>query len=83
MEKEKLTMRLRRIKGQIEGIERMIEAERECEDILIQVKASQKALLKFGESMIQCNLDDCLKNKISKSDMKRQIEGMVRGFINM
>jgi len=61
----------------------MMEADRDCSDILIQVKAAQKALLKFGENMIQCNLDDCLKNKVSKVDMKKQVEGMVRGLISM
>ncbi len=36
--------RMRRIEGQIRGIQRMVEAGKECEDILVQVKAAKSAL---------------------------------------
>ena len=36
--------RMRRIEGQIRGIQRMVEGGKECEDILVQVKAAKSAL---------------------------------------
>ena len=61
----------------------MIENDRECEDILMQVKASQKALLRFGEEMIKCNLDDCLSQKMSYKKMKDKVGVMVKSMMDM
>jgi len=83
MDKEKLLLRLKRIKGQIEGLQRMIEAERKCEDILIQVKATNKALQKVGEQILKCNLDTCIDKKISKKDMKSEIESMLKSLMDL
>ena len=49
MEIEKLSRRLRRIRGQIEGIERMINEHRYCVDVLQQIGAAQaKTLYQVG-----------------------------------
>ncbi|WP_295183471.1 metal-sensitive transcriptional regulator [Veillonella sp.] len=44
METEKLTRRLRRIKGQVEGIEKMIDDHRYCVEVLQQIGAVRAAL---------------------------------------
>ena len=44
--KEDLVKRLKRIEGQVRGLQRMIEEERDCGDILIQVSAVVSALLR-------------------------------------
>src|SRR5450432_653986 len=44
LEKQALIVRLRKIKGQIEGIERMVEAEADCSDVLMQVVSARQAL---------------------------------------
>jgi DNA-binding FrmR family transcriptional regulator len=48
--KEQLLRRLRRIEGQIGGIERMVDEDRYCIDVLTQISAVQAALDKVAES---------------------------------
>lgn len=52
--------RLRRINGQLAGIIRMLEEDRECEDIVTQLAAASKALDRAGFSMIAGSLRECM-----------------------
>jgi DNA-binding FrmR family transcriptional regulator len=52
--------RLRRIEGQVSGIIRMIENDRECTDIVTQVAAASKALDKVGFKLLAANLARCI-----------------------
>ena len=52
--------RLRRIAGQITGIERMLAEERSCEDVLIQLAAVQGALRAVGQHVLACRLEEAM-----------------------
>lgn len=52
--------RLRRAEGQIAGVIRMLEAGRECEDIVTQLAAVSRALDKAGFSIVASGLRQCL-----------------------
>jgi DNA-binding FrmR family transcriptional regulator len=52
--------RLSRISGQVSGIQRMLEDERYCVDILTQVAALRAALDQFGLLMLSTHLEDCV-----------------------
>lgn len=52
---------IRRAKGQVEGIERMIEADRYCVDIIMQITAARAALLAVGKSLLEGHLKECHK----------------------
>ena len=52
--------RLRSIEGQVSGIRRMIEEERYCIDILIQVSAVRAALNSLGLTVLKRHLDHCV-----------------------
>ena len=54
-------VRLSRIKGQIEGIERMIDERRYCIDIINQVKGAQSALKGLQDQILEAHLKDCVK----------------------
>ena len=58
--KEKVKNRLRRIAGQIGGIERMVDEERYCIDILIQISAIQAALDKVGLRLLEQHAAHCV-----------------------
>jgi DNA-binding FrmR family transcriptional regulator len=58
--KEELLKRLRRIAGQIEGIERMIADERYCIDVLTQVSAVQGALDKVALGLLDDHARHCI-----------------------
>jgi DNA-binding FrmR family transcriptional regulator len=54
--------RLRRIAGQVQGIERMLEEGRECRDIVTQLSAATRALEQAGFKLVAAGLVYCLDN---------------------
>lgn len=63
-EKRKLVNRVSRIEGQLKGIAKMIEEDRYCGDILIQLSAAEKALESFGYTILNAHLESCVKEDI-------------------
>lgn len=57
---EKLEARIRRIAGQISGIQRMIEEKRYCVDILNQISAVRSALDALGVELLSNHLESCV-----------------------
>jgi DNA-binding FrmR family transcriptional regulator len=64
--KSNVLMRLRRIEGQIRGLQRMVETEAPCSDILTQVGAVTAAVKKVGTAIIHSHLDECLEKTLTK-----------------
>lgn len=60
--------RLKRIKGQVEGIERMIADRRYCPDIIMQVRAATSALKALEKAILQTHLESCVKEALSSKD---------------
>ena len=60
--KDDLRRRLRRIEGQVRGIQAMLEEDRECRDIVTQLAAATKALEQVGFKMLASGLASCLEN---------------------
>ena len=58
--KEDLLNRLRRVSGQIGGVERMVDEERYCIDILTQVSAAQAALDKVALELLEDHARHCV-----------------------
>lgn len=59
-EKKQIQTRLRRIEGQIKGIEKMIESDICCKDILIQISAVRAAVNKVGSMILKNYAKTCL-----------------------
>ena len=57
--------RLRRIEGQIRGIQKMVEDDRYCADIMIQISAAQQALRTVGRSLMSNHLSHCATEAIT------------------
>lgn len=53
--------RLRRVGGQVQGIERMLEEGRDCKEIVTQISAATKALERAGLRMVAAGLIYCLE----------------------
>ncbi len=62
LEKRALIVRLRKIRGQIEAIEKMVEAEADRSDVLMQVVAARRALKSFSEEVIESHLRECIQS---------------------
>lgn len=51
--------RLRRIEGQVRGLQRMVDGDRYCADILVQISAVQEALRAVGRGLMKNHLEHC------------------------
>ncbi|GAW66351.1 uncharacterized protein conserved in bacteria [Geoanaerobacter pelophilus] len=58
--KNKMTTRVKRIAGQVAGIERMLEEKRYCVDILNQISAVRSALDALGVELLTRHLENCV-----------------------
>jgi DNA-binding FrmR family transcriptional regulator len=58
--KDELLNRLHRIRGQVSGIERMVEEERYCIDVLTQISAAQAALDKVALGLLSDHTQSCV-----------------------
>jgi DNA-binding FrmR family transcriptional regulator len=58
------TKRLRRIEGQIRGLQRMVEEDRYCPDIMVQLSAVQEALRSVGRALMRNHLRHCAAQAI-------------------
>ena len=61
--------RLRRAEGQIGGVIRMLEAGRDCKDVVTQLAAVSRALDKAGFSVVASGLQPCLADPNSELDV--------------
>lgn len=64
-DKEAYLRRLRRIEGQIRGLQRMVEQDEYCIDVLTQVSAANKALQSVSLGLLDEHLNHCVKEAIS------------------
>ncbi|OCL26512.1 hypothetical protein U472_10980 [Orenia metallireducens] len=77
--KKELITRLRTVKGHIGGIERMVEEEKDCADILIQISAIKSSINKIGLSLIESNLCECISDSLDSQD---EVKDSVRDALN-
>ena len=73
MDIDNLHKRLKRVDGQIKAIDRMIEQDVPCEDIIIQINAAKTALHKIGQIVIEGHLNHCVKDGIEHGDAEKTI----------
>ncbi|MGE0116379.1 MAG: metal-sensitive transcriptional regulator [Dongiaceae bacterium] len=66
--------RLRRIEGQVRGIQRMIEEERYCIDILTQLQAVRAALRKVEDEVLKDHVEHCVHGAIRGGKASEQFE---------
>jgi DNA-binding FrmR family transcriptional regulator len=67
-EKEALKKRLHRIEGQVRGIERMVDEDRYCIDILTQIGAVKTALESLGLEILEDHVTHCVHDALASGD---------------
>ncbi|MFN7249428.1 MAG: metal-sensitive transcriptional regulator [Anaerobacillus sp.] len=60
--------RIKRIEGQIKGILRMMEEEKDCKDLVGQMSAARNALDRAIGVVVSENLEACIRNQIEKGE---------------
>lgn len=71
-DRKKVLVRLKSIEGHIRGIERMVEEDVYCIDIMKQTLAVQKALDKVNSLIMQDHLNECVTTAIKGNDARRR-----------
>jgi len=79
--KERNVRRLRRIEGQVRGLQRMVEEERYCADIMTQIASVQEALRSVGRELMRNHLKHCAASAIRAGD--EQAEAMYDELIDL
>ncbi|MFI3141013.1 MAG: metal-sensing transcriptional repressor [Clostridia bacterium] len=67
-EVNKLNNRLKRIEGQVRGVQRMLSEDAYCTDILTQVSAIQSALNAFNQELLENHIKTCVVHDIKNGD---------------
>ena len=78
-EKKDLTRRLKIISGQINGIQQMINDDRYCDDVLLQVASATNALKSLGNEILRSHMKSCMVEDI-KNDNMDVIEDIINLF---
>lgn len=75
--KQDILLRLRRIEGQIKGIQRMIESEKYCVDVLTQVAAVRAAINKVGAMILENHSKTCMQNALMSDNKEAALEELI------
>jgi DNA-binding FrmR family transcriptional regulator len=67
-DKEKIQKRLRRIEGQVRGLQRMVDEEAYCVDVLTQIGSVVSALEKVGTILLKDHVEHCLRESIETGE---------------
>jgi len=78
MDAANLHLRLSKVLGQIKAIEKMIDEDVPCEDVLIQINAAKKALHKVGQVVLEGHLNHCVREGIEHGDADKTIEDFAK-----
>ena len=86
-DKGPIVKRLHRIEGQVRGIERMVEEDRYCIDILTQIAAVKTALEQVGAKLLEDHVTHCVRGAIASGDPQEadaktvELLGAVQRFV--
>ena len=73
MDADNLHRRLKKIIGQLNAIDRMVDEDIPCEEMLMQINAAKSALHKLGQVVLEGHLNHCVRDGIEHGDADRTI----------
>lgn len=77
MNKKDLQGRLRRIEGQVRGIQRMVDEDKYCIDILTQLNSATAALKAVGMGLLDEHVRHCVKDSIDQGNSDEKVEELL------
>lgn len=85
MDADNLHRRLKKIIGQVNAIDRMIDEDVPCEDILAQINAAKSALNKTGQVVLEGHINHCIKDAVERGDSEEiaNFTKAIERFANM
>lgn len=80
IDSDNLHRRLKKIAGQVQAIERMIDEDIACEEILSQINAAKSALHKCGQIVLEGHIRHCVRDGIENGDAEKTIENFAKAI---
>lgn len=78
MDADNLHRRLKKIIGQLNAIDRMVDEDVPCEDILMQINAAKGALHKVGQVVLEGHVKHCVRDGIEHGDAEKTMDEFAR-----
>jgi len=76
--RKKVLLRLRRIEGQVRGVQRMIEAEADCGEVLNQIAAIKSAVHQAGILVFESHARECINKSLKEEDHDDNLDEIVK-----
>ena len=80
---EDLNRRLRKVGGQLRGVEQMLHDQRDCREVVTQISAANKALEQVGFLLVSAGLRWCLENPEESAAEGYQLSDVQRMFLKL
>lgn len=80
---EELIARLRRIEGQVRGVQQMLIDGRDCREVVTQISAASKALDQAGFTLVAAGLTWCLANPTRSQEMGYDVSDVQKMFTKL
>ena len=80
MDSDNIHRRMKKIIGQLNAIDRMVDEDVPCEDIIMQINAAKSALHKVGQIVLEGHLHHCVKEGIEHGDAEKTIEDFAKAI---
>ncbi len=77
MRKEDLQARLRRIEGQVRGLQRMVEEDQYCIDVLTQLNSATAALRAVGMGLLDDHVRHCVRESLEQGSGDEKVEELI------
>ncbi|WP_317853690.1 metal-sensitive transcriptional regulator [Chakrabartyella piscis] len=77
MDVDAINMRLKKIEGQVRGIQKMVNEDKPCEDILVQIGAVKAALHKTGQVILEGHMHHCVLDAVQDGHGDEAIDKLV------
>ncbi len=78
-----LQKRLRRVEGQVRGIQQMLADARDCRDVVTQIAAANKALEQVGFVLVAAGLTWCLDDPVRSRDAGYEVADVQKMFLKL
>lgn len=80
MDSANLHRRLKKIIGQLQAIDKMVDEDVPCEDVLVQINAAKSALHKVGQVVLEGHLNHCVRDGIEHGDADKTISEFAKAI---
>lgn len=81
MDSANLHRRLKRIIGQVQAIDRMVDEDVPCEDVLAQINAAKSALHSCGRVVLEGHIKHCIVDGLEHGDADKTIEAFTKAVV--